>query len=210
MDWDEIRFSGKNGMWMVVAGICFWGLALETEEERLMSLPWQDTLSDVNWVLNELNRTHSSFSSTDHSADPIPTPTPSVPNIDRVQRTRKVSAKAIGSVTQGDGLHPPNDRGQRTRRPSTKAMSSAMEGDQANVSHERVQRTRKPSARAMGLEGNETLTTHTSKRKSGADGATNTRPTKRYVFHPPYFIEPTLTTPNSQNPNFPLIGFYQR
>ncbi|EIM80059.1 uncharacterized protein STEHIDRAFT_29793, partial [Stereum hirsutum FP-91666 SS1] len=60
VDWDDIRLSGKNGLWMVVAGLCFWGQALGSDEARLFCPPWFDCVSDVSWVLNELIRTFSS------------------------------------------------------------------------------------------------------------------------------------------------------
>lgn len=57
VDWDEIRFSGKNGLFTAVAGLCFWGQALGSDEARLFCVDWFDCVSDVSWVLNELVRT---------------------------------------------------------------------------------------------------------------------------------------------------------
>lgn len=98
VDWDEIRLSGKNGLWMVVAGLCFWGQALGSDEARLFCTAWWDCTSDVSWVLNELIRTFSSPSPSTSLTMPrkkrAPSKTKAIPPDENVQADGGISTRA--------------------------------------------------------------------------------------------------------------------
>lgn len=58
LDWEDIRVTGKNGLWTAVAGLCFWGQALGPEG-RMLCNDWYNCVTDLSWVLHELLWTSS-------------------------------------------------------------------------------------------------------------------------------------------------------
>lgn len=56
VDWDRIRFTGRNGLVNVVVALFFWGMALGSEEARRDAVGWHKALKDVKFVLGHLVR----------------------------------------------------------------------------------------------------------------------------------------------------------
>lgn len=53
ISWDCMRVSGKNGFWLVAAGLCFVGMALGPDG-RVACKAWGDCVAEVAWVLGQL------------------------------------------------------------------------------------------------------------------------------------------------------------
>lgn len=51
--WDEIRRSGRNGLWAVVVALYWWGSALGEDRDHCRG--WWRALVDVSWVLFQLS-----------------------------------------------------------------------------------------------------------------------------------------------------------
>lgn len=54
VDWEPLEIVGKNGLWLAIAGLCFWGIAFQSESDRLLSDEWHYSVTDVTWVLHQL------------------------------------------------------------------------------------------------------------------------------------------------------------
>lgn len=54
INWTCLRSAGKYGLWTVVAALCFWGIALGSDEERLVCSSWHQAVTDFDWVLVQL------------------------------------------------------------------------------------------------------------------------------------------------------------
>lgn len=55
-NWDQVRFTGRNGLVSVLVALFFWGVALGSDEARRGSVGWQKALRDVKFVLGHLVR----------------------------------------------------------------------------------------------------------------------------------------------------------
>lgn len=71
LDWEPLEIVGKNGLWMAVAGLCFWGVAFQSETDRLASDEWHYAVADVTWALYQLMCPSRQLAASASRADPL-------------------------------------------------------------------------------------------------------------------------------------------
>lgn len=121
VDWDDIRLSGRNGLWTAIAGLCHWGLCLRSEDARQSCRLWQYALADIDWVLQELARVPSSEAEPASSSKPSTTPS-SKPKRGRPKKSEEVVANDAGEESSTTLMKPKRGRPRKTHEVTTSGV----------------------------------------------------------------------------------------
>lgn len=106
IDWTCLRNSGKDGLWTAVAGVCYWGIALGSDQERIACSSWQQAVADLGWVFVQLMR-------------PLPRRSLIAPSTTFSGQAKNSKRGAVRDVSKA-AAHVGQEK-DLTRRPSTRA-----------------------------------------------------------------------------------------